>query len=114
MNPQAIIELLDHALIELINLNENLTILAEQKALTEGRYRRELRKEILLLRQEKVQVTLIDNLVKGKEDISTLRYKRDIAASKYFTCISAIENKRLEIEVLRSKLTWLRVEYKNS
>lgn len=112
MNPQAIIELLDHALLELTNLNENLTILAEQKALTEGRYRRELRKEILLLRQEKVQVTLIDNLVKGKEEISTLRYKRDIAAS--ITCISAIENKRLEIEVLRSKLTWLRVEYKNS
>ncbi|WP_283717375.1 hypothetical protein [Clostridium perfringens] len=53
MNPQAIIELLDHALLELTNLNENLTILAEQKALTEGRYRRELRKEILLLRQEK-------------------------------------------------------------
>lgn len=66
MNPQEIIELLDHALIELSKLNENLTILAEQKALTEGRYRRELRKEILLLRQEKVQVTLIDNLIKGK------------------------------------------------
>lgn len=114
MNPQAIIELLDHALMDLSKLNENLTKLSKEKAETEALYRREVRKEILLLRQEKVQVTLIDNLVKGKEEISTLRYKRDIAASKYFTCISAIENKRLEIEVLRSKLTWLRVEYKNS
>ena len=51
---------------------------------------------------------------KAKKEIATLRYKRDIAASNYFTCISAIDNKRLEIEVLRSKLTWLRVELKNN
>lgn len=33
MNPQSIIELLDHALLELTNLNENLTMLAEQKSI---------------------------------------------------------------------------------
>ncbi|MGG5463521.1 hypothetical protein [Clostridium sp. B9] len=114
MNPQAILELLDKRLEELSNLNGTLTTLGEIKAKTEAIYKIELRKELLKLRSEKVQVSIIDNLAKGKGEIATLRYKRDIAASNYFTCISAIENKRLEIEVLRSKLTWLRVEYKNT
>lgn len=114
MNPPVILELLDKRLEELSNLNSSLTILGEEKAKAEAIYKIELRKELLKLRLEKVQVSIINDLAKGKEEIATLRYKRDLTASNYFTCISAIENKRLEIEVLRSKLTWLRVEYKNT
>lgn len=110
MNPQIIFEELSKKENELSNLNERLTRHAIDKAKTECIYRRELRKEILLLRQQKVQVSLINDLSKGNERIANLRYKRDLAASAYYTCISAIENKRLEIEVLRSKLTWLRTE----
>ncbi|HFE9684248.1 TPA: hypothetical protein ACGA31_002759 [Clostridium perfringens] len=114
MNPQILLELLDKKLEELSNLNDVLTNLGEAKAKAEAVYKIELRKELLKLRSEKVQVSIINDMAKGKKEIATLRYKRDIAASNYFTCISAIDNKRLEIEVLRSKLTWLRVEYKNT
>ncbi len=113
MNPQAVLELLDEKQRELSCLNDDLIIKAEEKAKTEGKYRKELRKELLILRQEKVPTTIINDLAKGKNEIALLRYKRDLAESNYYICISSIENKRLEIEVLRSKLTWLRAEYQS-
>ncbi|MGL4571833.1 MAG: hypothetical protein ACRCVJ_12295 [Clostridium sp.] len=113
MNPQGLMDLLDKKQLELSNMNIRLSKISEVKARSEALYRQELRKEILKLRGEKTPATLVNDLAKGKNEIATLRYKRDIAASNYYTQISAIENKRLEIEVLRSKLTWMRVEYQN-
>ena len=70
--------------------------------------------EILKLRTEKYPVTLIMELVKGNEEVAELRLQKDIAESAYYTCISATENLRLETDVIRSKLTWLRAELSNS
>lgn len=113
MNPEGIMKLLDVKQNELSNINNNLRKYGDLKARTESIYRKELRKEILLLRESKIPVTLINDLAKGKDEIAVLRYKRDLAASNYYTCMSAMENKRLEIEVLRSKLTWMRVEFQS-
>lgn len=70
--------------------------------------------EILKLRAEGNPVTIIQDLVKGNEEVAELRLKRDVAEASYFTGIEAMNNLRLEIEIIRSKLTWLRVEFKNS
>lgn len=114
INPDGVMELLDVKQKELSDMNLRLFKYGEEKAYAERRYRQELRKELLILREQKVPTTIINDLAKGKEKISNLRYARDFAESKYYTCLSSIENKRLEIEVLRSKLTWLRVEFGSS
>ena len=114
MNKEGILEQLEQSKQALTKGNTQLKTLALQKAEAEKNYRIELSKEILKLRLERVPTTIIHDIAKGNEKIADLKLKRDIAESAYFTCISAIENLRLDIEVLRSKLTWLRVEFKNS
>lgn len=114
LNPTAIMEMLDYRMDELEKKNKELDKLGDKKAEAEMDYRVEIRKEILSLTLNKVKISLIHDLARGKEEIAKLRYKRDIAENAYYTCKSAVDNKRLEIEVLRSKLTWLRVEYSNN
>lgn len=114
MNPQQILEQMEMTRQALTRGNTTLKTLSLKKAEAEKNYRVAVRKEILNLRLEKVPTTIINDLVRGNEQIAELRLKRDIAESDYYTCISAIENLRLDIEVQRSKLTWLRVELKNS
>lgn len=114
MNPQKIIERIEMCQQALIRGNTQQKTLGLRKAETEKNYRVRKAQEILKLRTEGYPVTIIQDLVKGNIEVAELRLKRDIAESDYYTCISATENLRLEIEVLRSKLTWLRVEFKNS
>lgn len=95
--------------------NAELKTLGVKKADAERKYRVELRKEILKLRQlEKQPATLINDLAKGKEEIARLRLDRDIAETNYSVCIEAMRNLRLELESYRSFLTWERVELKNT
>jgi len=51
---------------------------------------------------------------KGNERVADLRLNRDIAESSYFVALDAVNNLRSEIEIIRSKLTWMRAELKNS
>ena len=115
MSPSIIMEKIQACQQALTAGNTQLKTLGVKKADAERKYRVELRKELLRLRQlEKQPVTLIKDLAKGKEDIAALRLNRDITKSAYYTAISAMENLRVEIETLRSMLCWLREEYKNS
>jgi len=114
MNPQALIENLNSCIIALNRGNTELKTLGLKKAQTEKAYRVKKAQEILKLRTEKYPVTLIMELVKGNEEVAELRLQKDIAESAYYTCISATENLRLETDVIRSKLTWLRAELSNS
>jgi capsule polysaccharide export protein KpsE/RkpR len=66
------------------------------------------------LKLEKCQATLITSLAKSNPEVAELAMERDIAESAYYTCISATENLRLEAEILRTKVAWLRTELKNS
>lgn len=85
-----------------------------EKAKTERDYRVREAQEILKLKADGFKVTIIQEVAKGNEEVADLRLKRDIAESAYYTALQAMENLRLEIEILRSKLTWLRAEFKNS
>jgi len=51
---------------------------------------------------------------KGNERVADLRLNRDKAESSYFVALDAVNNLRSEIEIIRSKLTWMRAELKNS
>lgn len=114
MNPMEIIDKINVAMLALQNGNTQLKILSLEKAKAEKNYKVALSKKILQLKTEKTPATLIQSLSKGDEVVAELRLKRDIAESSYYVAIDALNNIRLEIETLRSMLTWLRTELKNS
>ena len=114
MTPAQIMQKLDSCVLALEHGNIELKTLGIKKAKTKADYAIALRKEILKLRIEKYPATLILEISKGKEDVAKLRLDKDIAESAYYTAISAMENLRIEIEILRSKLRWFREEYHNS
>ena len=103
--PQELMNRLDQCIAALGRGNTVLKTLGLQKAQTEKDYKVRQAQEILKLRAEGNPVTIIQDLVKGNEEV---------AEASYFTGIEAMNNLRLEIEIIRSKLTWLRVEFKNS
>ncbi|URZ06459.1 hypothetical protein [Clostridium felsineum] len=114
MTPGEIIEKIKAAQIALTKGNSEIKTLGIKKAETERNYKIALNKKVLVLKTEKYPATLIQDLSRGDEKVAQLRMNRDIAESAYYTAISASDNIRLEIETLRSMLTWLRVELKNT
>jgi capsule polysaccharide export protein KpsE/RkpR len=114
MNPVGIINRQNQCLQALSQGNTQLKTLSLEKAKTEREYRVALAQEILRLKTEKHPATLAMKLAEGNEQVADLRLKRDVAESSYFTCISAIENLRLEADILRSQLAWLKAEMTNS
>jgi hypothetical protein len=114
MTPGQIIEKLNVAQIALTKGNIEQKTLALKKAEAKKNYSIAKAKKILILKAEKYPATLIQDLVVGDEKIAELRLQRDISESAYYTAISAMENLRLEVETLRSLLTWLRMELKNT
>ena len=114
INPQELFEKLDKCIAALGRGNLQLKTLALKKDNTENLYRIALRKEILKLKLEGQPATLINDLAKGEEKVAKLRLERDIAKDSYYVCLNAIENLRIEIDVLRSRVTWLRAELLNS
>lgn len=113
-NPILIMNQLDSCGRALTQGNTNLKTLGLNKAQTEKTYRIKKAQEILKLKADKYPVTLIMELVKGDEGVAQLRLERDIAQSAYFVALDSINNLRLEIEILRSKLAWEKAELLNS
>lgn len=115
MTPGQIMEKINIAQLALQKGNAELKTLAIKKARSERDYRVALAKKMLILRNvNKYPGNLVNDLARGDEKVAELRLQREIAESAYYTAISSMENLRLEIETLRSLLTWLRMEYKNS
>lgn len=114
MTPAQIMNKLNDCVLALEKGNIELKTLGVKKAKTKMDYSIALRKEILRLKLEKYPVTLVGDLSRGQEQVAKLRLDKDIAESSYYTAISAIENLRIEIEILRSKLRWFREEYHHS
>lgn len=113
MNPQSLIDRLNQCIAALGRGNTQMKTLGLEKAKAEKEYKVRQAQEILKLRAEKYQATLIMELVKGNCEVADLRLKRDIAESAYFVGLEAMNNLRLEIEIIRSQLTWLRTELRN-
>lgn len=114
ITPGEIINKLDMCVQAMTRGNAELKTLSIKKAKAEQTYRVAVAKEILRLKLEKYPATLINGMVKGNEVVANLKVERDIAESAYFTAISAMDNLKTEVEILRSQLSWLRAEYKNS
>ena len=104
INIEVIINKLEYKVNELTIRSAKLEKLGSIKDRLEATYRCELRKELL-------QLALNNTNARGNEKIAQLRLNRDLAKIRYYLMKSSIENIKFEIEVLRSILIWLRVEF---
>ncbi|KXG78269.1 hypothetical protein [Thermotalea metallivorans] len=75
-----------------------------EKAETEKNYRIAVAKEILKLRDEGIPVTIISDLVRGKEEIADLKMKRDIAETMYESCLQKIYQTKLELGIIERQI----------
>ncbi len=97
---------------ELQELNQKLTISIQSlrkngQALAEAErdYKITLRQEALKLRQdEKMPVTLINQIIYGIPEVADKRFKRDVAETMYQTNQEFINTTKLKIRVLEGQL----------
>ena len=97
---------------ELKELNQKLTISIQSlrkngQALAEAErdYKITLRQEALKLRQdEKMPVTLINQIIYGIPEVADKRFKRDVAETMYQTNQEFINTTKLKIRVLEGQL----------
>ena len=111
MDIEVITNKLEYKVDELIIRNEKLKKLGAIKDRLEATYRCELRKELLRLSLNNTKISITDDITRDNAKFSQLRLNRDLAKIRYYLMKSSIENIKFEIEVLRSMLTGIRVEF---
>ncbi|WP_130807661.1 hypothetical protein [Senegalia massiliensis] len=78
------------------------------KAEAEKAYRIALATEILKHRDNKVPVTIINDICRGDKDIAELKFKRDVAETLYKTAEEKINATKLEIRIVENQLNAIR------
>lgn len=111
INIEVIINKLEYKVNELTIRNAKLKKLGTIKDKLEATYRCELRKELLRLSLNNTKISITGDITRGNAKIAQLRVNRDLAKIRYYLMKSSIENIKFEIEVLRSMLTGIRVEF---
>jgi MarR-like DNA-binding transcriptional regulator SgrR of sgrS sRNA len=84
------------------NGSKQLFTLSKEMAESEREYRRALQIEILQLRDQKVQATLIPDIARGKT--SELKFKRDLAEARYKSARDSLEAIQSQMNGLQSIL----------
>lgn len=67
-------------------------------------YRIELSKELLIEREKGTPVTIILDIVRGRQKIAALCMKRDIAEAMYKAALEAINIYKIEVNVIREQI----------
>ncbi len=89
------------------DLNKAIRIIRERgrkKALAERDYRVEVAKEILILRDKGIPVTIINDLVRGNAVIAKLKFERDVAETLYESNMQYIYSTKLNIDIVLRQL----------
>ena len=73
-------------------------------AQAERDYRVALAKKILLLRDAKVPVTIINDLARGDEEVAEKKFERDCAEALYESVQQAIFTLRLQLKIARQEV----------
>lgn len=93
------------------DLDSAVTILRERgkaRAIAERDYRVALAKEILLLRNSGIPVTIISDVCRGNVTIAELKLKRDIAESLYESNMQFIYKTKLNIDIVLKQMEAIR------
>ena len=108
---EVIINKLEYKVNEFTIRNAKLKKLGIIKEKLEVTYRCELRKELLRSSLNNTKISINGDITRDDAKIAQLRLNRDLAKIRYYLMKSSIENIKFEIEVLRSMLTGIRVEF---
>ena len=111
INIEVMINKLEYKVNELTIRNAKLEKLGRIKDSLEATYRCELRKELLQLSLNNTKISITDDITRDNAKFSQLRLNKDLAKIRYYLMKSSSENIKFEIEVLKSMLIWLRVEF---
>lgn len=111
MNSEVIINKLEYKINELTFRNKDLEKLGAINDRLDEEYRCDLIKELLSLSLNEQNISITDGIARGNRKIAQLRLNRDLAKIRYYSMKSSIENIKIEIQVLRGILTWLRDEF---
>lgn len=115
MLPNQIIEELQKCTRALAVANNEYKTKRVLLAKANSEYKIALAKKLLILRNiEKCPASMVNDLAKGDELIAKLALTREMAEVDVDTIREGMCNIRIEIEALRSLLTWNRIELKNS
>lgn len=79
MNLEVVFRLMDNKIDMLLRKNHEMTLLGEEYAKSQRKYKKEQAKKIFLLRSEKAPATIIGDLSRGDEVVVDLRFKRNLA-----------------------------------
>jgi len=82
------------------NHRERGKLLAEAERI----YRIAKARKILELRAEKIAVTIILDLVKGDDEVSLLKFKRDCAEVEYKSLLEAVNILKLQLRVVEGDM----------
>ncbi len=96
------VESLKEATERLSLSTKKVFVLARERAETEQVYRKELAKEIMTLRHQGVQATLIGDIARG--NVADLKFKRDSAHEIHRSAMSSIDALKVEIQAWQSIL----------
>ena len=92
-------------LTELLNkANQELPKRAKEYAEAYKNYRIILSKEIILERDKGTPVTILVDIVKGKEEVATAKQNEIITEGLYRSCLEAINSFKLQIKVLQERI----------
>ena len=98
------IKILEESKSLLDKITTELKKRAYKKAETERNYRKALAIEEEKLRTEKMPVTLIHDISRGR--LAELRYQRDIASMEYDICKEYMRNIRINQESMRTLVSF--------
>lgn len=76
-----------------------------QYAENEAEYRKALRVEILMERENRTPVTIIGDVCRGKEEIAELKQRRDCSEAIYKASQEAINVYKLRIRMIDAQIT---------
>lgn len=93
------------ATIRLSKASREVMRMAHKRAETERDYRMALSKEIITLRHEGVQATLIADLSRG--NVAQLKYERDLSMELHRSAMSSIGALQVEIQSWQSILKYM-------
>lgn len=74
-------------------------------AKAEYEYKIKLRQEALKLRDDKIPVTLINQIIFGVPEVAKLRFDRDVAEAVYEANKEAINSIKLKLRIIESQIS---------
>ena len=94
------LQMLRDATLRISKSSEEIFYLSKEKAEKERVYRVALHQEIVKMRSEGIQATLIPDMARGA--VADLKFERDLALETHRAALAAMESLRAEINSLQS------------